>query len=82
MLRIKWAARQVVILVFMFGHFSAALAAGGEVTFTINPDEKENLKIKKIKKFKFIDVSGEIEEIFMFREPQISLKDVRLEFFD
>ena len=43
MLRIKWAARQVVILVFMFGHFSAALAAGGEVTFTINPDDKENL---------------------------------------
>ncbi len=54
----------------------------GEVDFDINADAKENLKIKKIKKGKFLDVSGEIMDILLDREPQIGLKDVRLEFVD
>lgn len=54
----------------------------GEVVFYINADAKENLKIKKAKEGVFFDVSGEIERISLVREPQIKLKDVRLEFFD
>ena len=54
----------------------------GEVSFNINADAKENLKIKKIKKGEFLDVSGEIKDISLAREPRIRLKDVRLEFVD
>jgi len=54
----------------------------GKVSFNINADAKENLKIKKIKKGKFLDVSGEIENILVSREPWIKLKDVQLGFFD
>jgi hypothetical protein len=54
----------------------------GEVSFNINADTKENLKIKKTKKGKFLDVSGEIMGISLAREPHIRLKDVRLEFVD
>ncbi|MCJ7804493.1 hypothetical protein MUP35_02050, partial [Patescibacteria group bacterium] len=59
-----------------------ASAVRGEVTFNINADAKENLKIKKTNKGEFLDVSGEIEYISLAGEPRIRLKDVRLEFFD
>ncbi len=53
----------------------------GEVVFYINADAKENLKIKKAMEGVFFDVSGEVERISLVREPQIKLKNVRLEFF-